>query len=236
MVLSIRGPAIGVSSDYALPGRRPGRFPRVLVACHVAKQQADTRCQTGVTRGTTRDMELKILIGTVAWCALLLSCWPLGPPVVVLWPTACLLTFPFCLAASPTPHGSHFCRRCCVCPPACLAVVRCAHITLAQPARPGQSALYSLTTTRPGTIHRQTGSMPCACGTRRSRALCPRRIRYRVRRACRPFRRPSACESHPYPALARGQLHRHRSRSRPKPCDLNGLDAWWAVAPLGLAD
>lgn len=38
---------------------------------------------------------MKILIATVAWCILLVLCWPLALLVLVLWPIVWLLALPF---------------------------------------------------------------------------------------------------------------------------------------------
>jgi len=38
---------------------------------------------------------VKTLIATVAWCLLLVLCWPLALLVLVLWPIVWLLTLPF---------------------------------------------------------------------------------------------------------------------------------------------
>ncbi|WP_255427856.1 hypothetical protein [Xanthomonas sp. SS] len=38
---------------------------------------------------------MKALIATVAWCLLLVLCWPLALLALVLWPIVWLLTLPF---------------------------------------------------------------------------------------------------------------------------------------------
>jgi hypothetical protein len=38
---------------------------------------------------------VKALIATVAWCLLLVLCWPLALLALVLWPIVWLLTLPF---------------------------------------------------------------------------------------------------------------------------------------------
>jgi len=38
---------------------------------------------------------VKALIATVAWCVLLVLCWPLALLALVLWPIVWLLTLPF---------------------------------------------------------------------------------------------------------------------------------------------
>ncbi|MBB4128352.1 hypothetical protein GGR77_003679 [Xanthomonas translucens] len=38
---------------------------------------------------------MKTLIATVAWCLLLVLCWPLALLVLVLWPIVWLLALPF---------------------------------------------------------------------------------------------------------------------------------------------
>lgn len=38
---------------------------------------------------------MKTLIATIAWCLLLVLCWPLALLVLVLWPIVWLLSLPF---------------------------------------------------------------------------------------------------------------------------------------------
>ncbi len=38
---------------------------------------------------------MKVLIAVVAWCILLVLCWPLALLALVLWPVAWLLALPF---------------------------------------------------------------------------------------------------------------------------------------------
>ena len=43
----------------------------------------------------SRKMQMKTLIAVLAWCLLLVLCWPLALLALVLWPIAWLLSLPF---------------------------------------------------------------------------------------------------------------------------------------------
>ncbi len=38
---------------------------------------------------------MKTLIALLAWCVLLVLCWPLAILALLLWPVVCLLSLPF---------------------------------------------------------------------------------------------------------------------------------------------
>src|SRR5690606_4027305 len=68
------------------------REPRALQTSHGAAIRHRPR------HATTRSLEMGTLIGLLAWCLLLVLCWPLALLALVLWPIVWLLTLPFCSA------------------------------------------------------------------------------------------------------------------------------------------